>query len=238
MWKEIGDAFSQLGARGDGCRAIILVGSGKAFCGGIDIFDSAFQMSPHDDVARRGLAFLPKIQQMQNCLTAVETCPFPVICAMHGSCIGAGIDLACCADVRLCSSDTTFSVREVRLGLAADVGTLQRFPKLCGHSSRVRELCLTGDDFNAAEALRIGFVSRNSPDIFQDAIRVACTIAANSPVAVAGTKLSLNYSRDHSVQEGLEHIARHNALALMSNDLSFVASGEVTFQELAPHARL
>ena len=193
------------------------------------------------DTARRGLAFLPLVQEMQACFTAVETCPVPVIAALHGTCLGAGMDLACCADVRLASCDCIFSVREVRLGLAADVGTLQRFPKLCGHASRVRELCLTGEDFDAQEALRIGFVSRLSERVWEDAIQLATHVAALSPVAVVGTKTSLIYSRDHSVLDGLHHVATHNALALMSSDLGLTSvrgGTRPTYENMAPHARL
>ena len=171
MWKEIGLAFNQVGSIGDGCRCVLLVGSGKGFCGGIDTSDEKFfsgiiNNNDNDDddtqdMARKSLAFKPQILEMQAAFTAVEECPVPVVCRIHGACIGAGIDLACCADIRICSSDTKFSIREVRLALAADVGTLQRFPKLVGYSSRVRELCLTGDDFNAEDALKIGFVKMN-----------------------------------------------------------------------------
>lgn len=193
------------------------------------------------DTARRGLAFLPLVQEMQACFTAVETCPVPVIAALHGTCLGAGIDLACCTDIRLSSFDSIFSVREVRLGLAADVGTLQRFPKLCGHGSRIRELCLTGEDFDAQEALRIGFVSRLSERVWEDAIQLAAQVAALSPVAVVGTKTSLNYSRDHSVLDGLHHVATHNALALMTADLGLTGlrrGARPTFENMAPHSRL
>jgi delta(3,5)-delta(2,4)-dienoyl-CoA isomerase len=245
MWKEIGSAFSQIGTLGDDCRAVLLMGTGKAFCGGIDISDPAFMMPSSDetdDVARRGMGFLPQILEMQRCFTAVETCPVPVVCYIHGFCIGGGIDLACCADIRLCDAATaTFSVKEVQLGLAADVGTLQRFPKIVGHGSRVRELCLTGVTFDAAEAARIGFVSRTSP--LDEAIQVCREIAKHSPVAVAGTKKSLNYSRDHTIAEGLEHVAMHNSLALLSDDLvaSFTAAASRTqpeFVNMAPHSRL
>lgn len=255
------------------------VHNGAAAAAAADSASSLATTIRNDDIARRGMAFLPMIQQMQACFSAIESCPIPVICAIHGPCIGAGVDLACCADVRLAChhdhhqlhhhhpSNTVFSVREVRLGLAADVGTLQRFPKLCGHGSRVRELCLTGEDFDAHEAYRIGFISRvvesSSPssssssssilqDLIQNAIQVACTIANHSPVAVVGTKLSLNYSRDHSVSDGLHHIATHNALALMSKDLKLASGGApkdadgrsssgfgvAKFPNLAPHARL
>jgi Delta3,5-Delta2,4-dienoyl-CoA isomerase len=246
MWKEIGEAFTSLGTLGDGCRCILLMGSGKGFSGGIDISDPTFFPPDHgQDTARRGVAFRPQIIEMQRCFTAIETCPVPVVAAIHGPCIGAGIDLACCVDVRLCSPTTLFSIREVRLGLAADVGTLQRLPKIVGHGSRVRELCLTGEDFAVQEALRIGFVSRVSTDE-DDLIRVATSlckqIALFSPVAVMGTKLSLNYSRDHTVSEGLDHVASHNALALMTEDMaaSFgVSKGEQSaFDDLPMFSRL
>ena len=144
MWKEIGQAFRQLGAIGDSCRCILLRGNGKGFCGGIDITDEKFFsgiLSGDDDssdLARKSLAFRPQILEMQASFSAVEECHVPVVAAIHGACVGAGIDLVCCADVRVCSPNAKFSVREVRLGLAADVGTLQRLPKLVGHSSRVR----------------------------------------------------------------------------------------------------
>jgi delta(3,5)-delta(2,4)-dienoyl-CoA isomerase len=156
MWKEIGDAFGKIGTIGDGCRCILMIGCGKGFCGGIDVTDEKFfsglvgnsgDDDTSQDVARKSLSFRSQISQMQSAFTAVEECPVPVVAAIHGACIGAGIDLTCCADVRVCSPDAKFSIREVRLGLAADVGTLQRFPKLVGFGSYVRELCLTGGEF-------------------------------------------------------------------------------------------
>lgn len=156
MCKEIGQAFRQIGTMGDDCRCILLMGKGKGFCSGIDITDEKFfsgltfgdDDSEKDtpDPARKSLAFRSQILEMQAAFTAVEECPVPVAVAIHGACVGAGVDLVCCADVRLCSPSAKFSVREVRLGLAADVGTLQRLPKLVGFSSRVRELCLTGGE--------------------------------------------------------------------------------------------
>lgn len=202
--------------------------------------------STTSDVARRGMAFRHQIIQMQNSFTLLEKCPVPIVAAIHGPCIGAGMDLVCCADVRLSCSSAVFSVREVRLGLAADVGTLQRLGKICSGESLVRQLCLTGDDFGSTVALKMGLVSAvatNQQDLMQMALSMCKRIASNSPVAVVGTKLSLNYSRDHTVQEGLDHIATHNAMALMSDDLmaSFAASAsksEATFENLLPHSKL
>jgi delta(3,5)-delta(2,4)-dienoyl-CoA isomerase len=231
LWIEIGEVFSMLGKLGDGCRCIVLKGSGKAFSSGLDIFDQSLLPggpSDDDDAARRGLSFLPQIKDMQRCFSALEECPVPVIAAIHGNCIGAGIDLACCCDVRIAERNARFSVREARIGLAADIGTLQRLPKVCGCDSRVRELCYTGEDFDCHEAARIGFVSRVCQDALEEAIRLAKVIAANSPIAVLGTKQSLIYSRDHSVSEGLDHIAIHNALALQTHDLEIAATSAAT----------
>lgn len=224
MWKEIGRFFAQVGRLGDDCRVVILKGHGnKAFTSGIDLGDASLFPTNDENVdvdeARRGLSFASKIRDMQDCFTAIEHCPIPVIAAMEGHCVGAGIDLCCACDVRLCAADARFSIREVHIGLAADVGTLQRLPKITGNDSRVRELCFTGEFFDAEEALRIGLVSRVSSDVLRDALQLARRIAANSPVGVLGTKRSLVYSRDHTVAEGLEHIAAQNALALMTDDI-------------------
>ena len=253
MWKEIGHAFKLIGSAGDGCRCVLLVGNGKAFCAGIDISDPNFGLLEASDAgvkadtARRYLSFRYKILDMQRALTEVENCAVPVVAAIHGACIGAGIDLSCCADIRICSESAQFGIRETMLGLAADVGTLQRFPKIVAGSSRARELCYTGENFPADEAAAIGFVSRVSSsekDLLQSAMEVCTKIAGNSPVAVSGTKLSLNYSRDHSVTEGLEHIAMHNSAALMTDDLaaSFMSKShggdETPFAHLLAHSKL
>ena len=262
MWKEIGEAFRIIGTTGDGCRCILLTGSGKGFCGGIDITDDLFfsglsssnddgkideNVSSSRDMARTSLAFRSQILQMQAAFTALEQCPVPVVAAIHGACVGAGIDLVCCADVRVCSPNAKFSIREVRIGLAADVGTLQRFPKLVGFASRVKELCLTGEDFSAKEAVNIGFISRISKtedELIDTANDICSKICGNSPVAVAVTKSSLNYSRDHTVAEGLENIALQNSTALMSEDLmkSFMRTtggvADVQFASLEAHSRL
>lgn len=256
MWREIGKAFRTLATLGDDTRCILLIGNGKSFCAGIDVTDPSFgfmDMMDDDgtntnstDVARKCLSFRPKILEMQNCLSALEECPIPVVAAIHGSCIGGGIDLITCADIRISTPNTKFSVREAKLGLAADVGTLQRLPKIVGNTSIVRELCFTGMDFDGVKAERIGLVSRLSSsqdDLISSGLQICGQIAKNSPVAVSGTKLSLNYSRDHTVKDGLEHIALHNAAALMTNDIanSFIASStktEAEFESLLPHSKL
>jgi enoyl-CoA hydratase/carnithine racemase len=257
MWKEIGQAFDAIGSSETwtNCRCVLLMGEGSAFSSGIDISDATFfppqsadnNIKKDTDVAHVGLTFLPKLVAMQDAITALERCPVPVVAAIHGNCIGAGIDLVCAADIRLCTVDTTFSVREVALGLAADVGTLQRLPKIAANASMVREVCLTARDFSATEAVQMGFVSRgdfcNKQQLVAAAFDICTTIARHSPVAVRGTKRALLYARDHSVQDGLEQIATYNALALQGRDLvkAFMAKAagqEPSFANIPPHSRL
>lgn len=244
LWKEIGRVFSSLGTTGDACRVVLLVGNGSCFSAGIDITDPAFLPAPKDNAAHTGLAFLPKLAEMQACFTALEHCPVPVVAAIHGSCIGAGIDLITAADIRLCDATANFGVREVALGLAADVGTLQRLPKVVGNASLARELCLTGQDFSSAIALEMGLVSRIAKlNVIQEALQVCAKIAQHGPVAVRGTKQALVYARDHSVQAGLEQVGAYNALALQSDDLVAAWTARTTkkkpvFGELPAYSRL
>ena len=252
MWKEIGNVFRIIGSIGDSCRCALLIGEGKAFCAGIDISDPNFAFfntrdEDGSDVARRYLSFRYKILDMQQAFSEIEKCAVPVVAAIHGACIGAGVDLSCCADIRVCCENAQFSIREIKLGLAADVGTLQRFPKIVGNDSKVRELCLTGDNFSAVEVSKIGFVSyvfSSEKDLPERSLEICQKIIGNSPVATSGTKVSLNFSRDHSVSEGLEHIATHNAAALMTDDLavSFMSKSSMrdgsAFNNLLPHSKL
>jgi delta(3,5)-delta(2,4)-dienoyl-CoA isomerase len=168
-----------------------------------------------------GLAFLPALKQMQDSFTALEGCMVPVVAAVHGNCVGAGVDLVCSADVVWCTCDATFAIREVVLGLTADVGTLQRLPKRSGNHSLVRELCLTGRDFGPLEAEAMGLVGqvcRSREALMEEAVALCRQIALHSPVAVHGTKRALLHARDHSVEDGLKDVAQYNSLALQSPD--------------------
>ena len=235
LWKEIGMVFGEIGRTANflGIRSVLLVGEGKGFCAGIDVTDVNFfpatpavaalrgdTKSKSTDVAHVGLQFVPLLRDMQACFTALEKCPVPVVAAVHGSCIGAGIDLVTAADVRLTTASATWSVREVALGLAADVGTLQRLPKICGNQAWVRTLCLTGKDFDGKEALENGLVTgplcEDQAAVWKAGLDLCTTMAQHSPIAVRGTKQALLYTRDHSVAESLEQIAAYNMLALQS----------------------
>jgi enoyl-CoA hydratase len=222
MWEEIRQAFTWVDATPE-ARVAILSGEGAHFTAGIDL---SLLASVGDEVKdpcegrlREKLRRL--ILDLQDTLTSLERCRTPVLAAIHGACIGGGVDLVCCADVRYCSADAVFQVKEIELGMTADVGTLQRLPKLVA-PGMARELAYTGRKVDSAEAHAIGFVNRvfDSPVALASGVReVAATIASRSPLAIRGVKEMLNYARDHSVADGLDRVATWNAAMLLSSDL-------------------
>ena len=164
---------------------------------------------------------LETITRLQGSITAVARCPKPVVAAVHGYCLGGGIDLITACDVRLAAADAVFSIRETRIAIVADVGTLQRLPGIVGRG-HVAELAFTGKDVTAARAQEIGLVNAVLPDAdaVQAAAReMAAEIAANSPLAVQGTKAVLRASAGRSVEEGLDYVAVWNSAFFQSNDL-------------------
>ena len=172
------------------------------------------------------------ILDMQDTLTSLERCRKPVLAAIHGACVGGGIDLITCADMRYASSDAYFTIKEIDIGMTADVGTLQRLPKLVGEGI-TRELAYTGRKFDAAEAKEIGLVNRvfESRDaLYAGVQKIAATIAAKSPLSIRGTKEMITYARDHSVADSLNYIATWNAAMLMSEDLTAAMTANMTKQ--------
>lgn len=221
LWDSIGATFARL-SECPKTRVVVLDAAGDTFTAGIDL-SLLMSLAPQlTCAARNARAVRRLIVKFQEAFTQVEQCEKPVIAAVHGRCIGAGVDLLSACDVRYAAASATFSIKEVAVGLAADVGTLQRLPKIVGNHSLLRELALTGRDFSAAEAQALGMVSRvfESPEALNaGALELAQTIASHSPIAVTGTKRVLNYSRDHTVQEGLEYVANWNMAMLQSGDL-------------------
>lgn len=160
------------------------------------------------------------LKKMQRTFSSLAECPKPVIAAIHGHCIGAGIDLITACDIRYSSADATFSVRETKIAMVADVGTIQRLPRIID-PGRVAEIVYTGKDFGADEARDMGLVSRVFPDgdtTYQAALDVAGDIASNSPLAVQGAKAVLRAGEGRSVEENLDHVALWNTAFLHSND--------------------
>jgi len=222
MWHEIRKAFQWVDATPE-ARVAILQGEGKLFTAGIDLqmmmgLGSQIQ---NDCDGRMRESLRAVILDLQDTLTSLERCRKPVLAAIHGGCIGGGIDLISCADMRYCSSDAYFSIREIDIGMVADVGTLQRLPKLIG-DGMARELAYTGRRVEAAEAREIRLVNRvfESREALQLGVReIAAAIAAKSPLSIRGSKEMINYARDHSVADGLNYVATWNAAMLMSDDL-------------------
>lgn len=220
MWEELQRCFEWLDAE-PAVRAVILAGNGKHFCSGIDLAMFAGVHGESEDPARRAEHFRRIVLRLQENLSALEKCRKPVLAAIHNTCIGGGIDMTCCADMRYASEDAYFSIREIDIGMTADVGTLQRLPRIIPDGV-VRELAYTGRDMDAEEAREVGFVNRVFEDrdtMMREVTEIARTIARKSPLAVRGSKEMLLYARDHSVAEGLNYVATWNAGMLSKMDL-------------------
>jgi len=239
LWSEIGLAFNTLGKDPD-CRVIILSGNGKAFCSGIDLkdlMDVGNIINSDEDTARKSLKLFNIVKDYQNWFMEMEKCPKPVVAAIHGVCVGGGTNMCTFADIRYCTNDAWFQVKEAALGLAADVGALQRLPKIIGNQSLARELCLTARKFDSKEANQCGFVNQVFEDkesMMKSCVQMAEKIAEMSPVAVQGTKINLNYARDHSVQDGLDFIAHWNMSMLQSEDLMKAAVALISKDDEPP----
>ena len=222
MWQELRTAFNWADATPD-VRVAILTGAGRNFCAGIDLamLGGVGQLVAHADPARGREALRRLILDLQDCLSSVERCRKPVLAAIQGACIGGAIDLVTCCDMRYAAAEVQFSVREIDVGMTADVGTLQRLPRLIPDGI-ARELAYTGRSVDGAEARLIGLVNQvfATPEALLEGVRrIAQTIAAKSPLAIRGSKEMLNYGRDHSLADGLNYVATWNAAMLMTLDL-------------------
>ena len=225
FWAELPHLFGALDAD-DSVRAVVLAGEGKNFSTGLDVQEVLGSWlgklgpgAPAQAAHRSEL--LTIIRSLQDSVTSLANCRKPVIAAVHGWCIGGGVDLISAADVRLASLDARFSIREARLAIVADVGSLQRLRGIIGEG-QLRELALTAKDIDAPRAEKIGLVN----DVFADqaalmvaALKMAGEMAANSPLAVAGTKMVLNEDREENIARGLRHVALWNSSFLHSEDL-------------------
>lgn len=226
-------------------RVVVISAEGKHFTSGMDLaaFDGILDHS-RSEPARAAFALREKLLKLQDTFTALEQVRMPVIAAIHGACIGGGIDFISACDVRLSTRDAYFGIEEINIGMTADVGTLQRLPKLIAPGI-VRELAFTGRRFSADEALGWGFVNSLHADreaVIEAAFAMARHIASKSPLAIAGIKQALNYARDHSVAEGLDQIATWNSGMLRADDLTRaiqarMARQEAEFEDLLPRSK-
>ena len=230
MFREIGEAFRWIDADTN-ARAIVLAGNGKHFTAGLDLKESGAVLGAHEgDPARVREKLRRHILFLQDCFTALEECRAPVVAAIHGACLGGGIDLVSACDIRVCTSETWFSIQEINVAIVADVGMLQRAPYLLPNGV-LRELALTGRKFLADEASKYGFVNAVEADrdaAVAKATAIAEEIASKSPLAVAGTKAILNHSRDHTIVDGLDYVATWNSGQLLGEDLMKAATTALT----------
>lgn len=205
-------------------RAVVLQGRGASFTVGLDLALFGEIIPPETPAYpyERNFALYQTVKKMQQAVSSAARIPQPVIAAVHGHCLGGGLDLITAADVRLAAEGAVFSVRETRLGMVADVGTLQRLPRLVG-AGPAAELVYTGRDCDARHAQEIGLVNRVYPDretLFAGARELALEIAANSPAAVQGSKQALTSMREETTARHLDYAALWSAAFLRSADLA------------------
>ena len=221
FWLDLPRIIGELG-EDRAVRAVVLSGEGRHFTGGMDLATFAdINALTEQEPGRAAFALRQLVMKLQNTFSALENTHLPVIAAIQGACLGGGIDMITACDIRLAAADAYFSIEEINIGMTADVGTLQRLPKLIAPGI-VRELAMTGRRFSVAEALQWGLVNRTFDDraaTIAAALEMAGEIAAKSPLAIAGIKQTLNYARDHAVAEGLDQIATWNGGMLRREDL-------------------
>jgi enoyl-CoA hydratase len=222
FWLELPLCMRDIESQTD-ARVIVISSTGKHFSAGMDlgVFSDTSTMPQSKDPSRMAEGLRRLVLQLQDTLSSLEEVRLPVLTAIQGGCIGGALDLVCAADSRYCTADAYFTIKETELGMTADVGTLQRLPKLIP-AGIVKELAFTGRKFSAVEAQQFGLVNRVYDDqasMLAGVMEIAAQIAANSPLAVTGCKEMLNYSRDHSVQDSLKYMATWQAGMFRPNDM-------------------
>ncbi|AMS21793.1 enoyl-CoA hydratase [Pseudomonas synxantha] len=233
FWSEIIEIFQWVEDT-DAVRVVVLSGNGKHFSSGIDLMLLASVANElGKDVGRNARLLRRKILELQASFNAVDNCRKPVLAAIQGYCIGGAIDLISACDMRYAAEDAQFSIKEIDIGMAADVGTLQRLPRIIG-DGMLRELAYTGRQFGAEQARSIGLVNRVFADqqsLLAGVMQIAEEIAAKSPIAVTGTKAMISYMRDHTINDGLEYVATWNSAMLQSNDLRVAIAAHMSKQK-------
>ncbi len=245
FWVELPEIVRNLDARGD-VRAIVLSSTGRHFCAGMDLGvfssgDTAITPGDVDEMGRVRARLRQTALMLQESFTAFEKARMPVLAAIQGGCIGGAVDMVTAADMRYASADAFFVIQEINIGMTADVGTLQRLPKIIPDGV-ARELAYTGRRMSAQRALEVGLVNQVFPtheELVAGVLEIANEIASKSPLAIWGTKEMLLYSRDHSVADGLNHIATWQTGMFQPSDMaeSFMAKAEgreTNFPDLLP----
>ena len=226
FWVELGEVLEVINRDAD-IRVVVMSSTGKHFCAGMDLnaFSNGVDNIPDDkkpDHARIGEAVYRVAKELQEYISTLEKIRVPVIAAIHGGCIGGAVDMVTACDIRLASDDAFFCIQEINIGMAADVGTLQRLPKIIP-DSKMREMAYTGRRMYAEEAKDAGLVSGtygSQEELLEAANKLASEIASKSPVAIYGLKAVMNYSRDHNVNDSLEYNALWSGAMLSQKDMT------------------
>lgn len=233
FWNELPAAVRALDAGGD-IRAIVIDANGKHFTAGLDLGMFGTQPDPSDVTARvqKAARFRHNTALMQQTFSALEDCRVPVIAALHGGCIGGGVDLISACDLRYASRDAYLTVYEINVGLTADVGT---FPRLCKllPEGIVRELAYTGRRMGAEEGERRGLFNEvldSKEAALERALEMAKEIAGKSPLAVHGCKRMITYARDHNTADSLDYVVTWNAGMLHSEEVMAAVTAGKTGQ--------
>ena len=226
FWVELGDVLEEINRDSD-IRVVVMSSTGKHFCAGMDLnaFSNGVDNIPDGekpDHARIGEAVYRVAKELQEYISSLEKIRVPVIAAIHGGCIGGAVDLVTACDIRLASNDAFFCIQEINIGMAADVGTLQRLPKIIP-DSKMREMAYTGRRMYSDEAKDAGLVSdiyETQEKMLEAANKLAKEIASKSPIAIYGLKAVMNYSRDHTVEDSLEYNALWSGAMLSQKDMT------------------
>jgi enoyl-CoA hydratase len=223
LFRELPLAFRAISAE-ENVRVVVLRGAGENFSYGLDLPAMSAPLAPHlqnrNEAFERG-ALLRLVDELQAAITAVQDCRKPVIAAVQGWCIGGAVELIAACDIRICSDDAKFSLREVKLGIVADLGGLQRLPRIIG-AAHTRHMAMTGADFDAQRALAMSLVTEiagSQQELAARADALASEIAANPPLVVQGIKRVMNDTADMSLQEALNYNALWSAAFLQSADI-------------------
>ena len=244
FWVELPEILEEVN-RNSQIRVLIISSTGKHFCAGMDLsaFDNGVANIPKEkrpDNARIGEALYRSARELQEYISKLEKIRVPVIAAIHGGCIGGAVDLVTACDIRLATTDAFFCIQEINIGMAADVGTLQRLPRIIP-DSKMRELAYTGRRMLADEAKESGLVSDvydSQEEMVNAAKEMANEIAKKSPIAIYGLKALMNYSRDHTISDSLDFNALWSGAMLSQRDMeeaikAFVEKREATFGKMA-----
>ena len=245
FWGELPEIVRDIDGAGS-ARAIVISSTGRHFSAGMDLSvfagDSSLLGDPKVSEIGRQRAYLAQVvQKLQGSFSVLEAARMPVLAAIQGGCIGGAVDMVCAADMRYATTDAFFSVYEINIGMTADVGTLQRLPKIIPEGV-AREMAFTGDRLPASRALEIGLVNRLFDDhesLVAGVLEIAARIAAKSPLAIWGTKEAINFARDHSTADSLRNIALWQSGMFQPGDMmeEFAAKAEsrpASFEDLPP----